>query len=201
MLEYHFGMNQIKEFRELQNLSQAQLGELCGTFGSQINRLENGERKLTVEWLNTLSEHLNCHPWELAWPESASKTTETPIVGYVGAGQKVIPYDDVSGSEHAETVEAPTSIGKVVAVIVKGDSMLPTYREGDIIFYRPHEGHPAPLIKKECVVRLKCGTTLVKILHKGSQKGLFTLYSYNAEPLIDQEIEWAGPVLWVRRDG
>lgn len=58
-------MSRLREIREKQGLSQAELAERAGTSQSQIDRLEKGHRRLTVDWLNRLSQALRCTPTEI----------------------------------------------------------------------------------------------------------------------------------------
>ncbi len=46
-------------------LSQARLGELVGTTQGQIQKLESGVRKMTIEWAQKLAPALNCEPIDL----------------------------------------------------------------------------------------------------------------------------------------
>lgn len=58
-------MNRIREIREAAGLSAKQLGEMVGTSGNQITRLETGERRLTVEWMTRIAEALRVTPADL----------------------------------------------------------------------------------------------------------------------------------------
>lgn len=57
--------NQIRAFREAQELSLESLADLVGATNQQISLLEAGKRRLTVEWLVRLAKALSCHPWAL----------------------------------------------------------------------------------------------------------------------------------------
>ena len=57
--------NRIRVLREARSLSLEELAVEVGTTNQQISLLENGKRRLTVEWLLRLSQALTCHPWEL----------------------------------------------------------------------------------------------------------------------------------------
>jgi transcriptional regulator with XRE-family HTH domain len=70
---YPRAMNRIKELRALKGLSQDKLAELAGTNSGQIARLENGQRKLSQEWMNRLAPHLGVPPGEIL-PGPASGT-------------------------------------------------------------------------------------------------------------------------------
>jgi transcriptional regulator with XRE-family HTH domain len=49
----------MQALRESRGLTQDELAEMVGTTGPQINRLEKGQRKLTVEWLLRLCAAFN----------------------------------------------------------------------------------------------------------------------------------------------
>tara|TARA_R110002074_G_scaffold177242_2_gene340830 strand:+ start:189 stop:536 length:348 start_codon:yes stop_codon:yes gene_type:complete len=57
--------NRVREWRELRGLTLQQLAESLNTSSVQAARLENGERKLSPEWLERLGTALNCIPAEL----------------------------------------------------------------------------------------------------------------------------------------
>lgn len=55
-------MNRIREIREAGRLSVDDLAERVDTSGTQIRRLESGERRLTVEWMTRLAIAMECSP-------------------------------------------------------------------------------------------------------------------------------------------
>lgn len=118
-----------------------------------------------------------------------------PIVGYIGAGGEVI-YEDMGNDE---TVLRPPGIsGTLIALIVRGSSMLPKYRDGDIIYIqRNHDGILPEYVGEDCAVRLVTGETYIKQLMLGSEEGRFTLLSLNAPPIENVEVEWATLVRFV----
>lgn len=52
---YHRGMNRIAELRRLKGWSQTELAEKVSTTRQTILRLENGQQKLTVDWMKALA--------------------------------------------------------------------------------------------------------------------------------------------------
>jgi len=122
-----------------------------------------------------------------------------PITGYIGAGGHVIFEDFGEDLEPDETVPRPPGItGPLIALAVRGDSMLPRYKDGDILYVqKQHDGVLEDYIGEDCAVRLKSGEIYVKELQLGSRPGVFTLLSVNASPITDVEVEWASPVAFV----
>lgn len=123
-----------------------------------------------------------------------------PVVGYVGAGAEIFSIDDHEKGGGIDEVEVPIpgmSLSSV-AVRVRGDSMQPVYRPGDLIFYDSTDnGDLLHLIGKDCIVRLTDGRTFLKELHVTD--GNFWLHSYNATPMMGVNIDWAAKVKVIQR--
>ena len=58
----------VRIIRELQELSQSQLAELCGIPQSTISAIENDRINLGVERAKVLAIALKCHPAVLVFP-------------------------------------------------------------------------------------------------------------------------------------
>lgn len=117
-------------------------------------------------------------------------------VGYIGGGAEVYPIDDHEVGAGLEEVEIPPGVpDDAVLVIVRGDSMFPRYFDNEYLFYVRRGHDPSELLNRECVVKLQDGRTFVKLLRKGSTRGLYNLESWNAPPIEDKAVEWAAPVL------
>lgn len=129
--------------------------------------------------------------------------TTIPIVGYVSAGETaIVPFDDhLPGAGYGEldfTLEGTDAI----AIEIRGDSMLPVYRRGDqLICSRYRDADIERCVNQDCVVRAIDDKAYIKVLRRGSEPGIYTLESYNRayEPNIDVELQWAAPIVWVRR--
>lgn len=122
-----------------------------------------------------------------------------PLVGYVGAGELYYP-DPLAGPWGTiERVDAPPGAGAdTVAVRVRGSSMVPVYRDGDLLYLRRHNDWvPDQCLGRDCVVELVDGRCYVKRLER--RDSTWRLVSYSAEPIEAVDIKWAQPILWVRR--
>lgn len=117
------------------------------------------------------------------------------IVGYIGAGGEVI-FNEFESDDYAP--RPPAISGKLEALVVRGDSMLPKYKDGDIIYIqKSHDGVLDDYLNEDCAVRLRSGETYIKQLIKGSEPKRFTLLSLNAPPIVNVEVEWATPIAFI----
>lgn len=190
--------NRLSAIRKSRHLSMEKLAEMVDTSRGQIYQLESGKRRLTKEWMERLAVALRCRPSELI--EDVSDFF-VPVIGYVGAGAKVFPIDDHAKGYGLEEVECPAGYNPeyVVALCVRGDSMLPMLRDNWIIFYsKKADGVASDCHNQICVVALPDGCVMVKELRQGSRKGHYHLISHNAEPIFDQPLEWAARVIDIK---
>lgn len=121
-----------------------------------------------------------------------------PVVGIVSGGEGWMPVDE---GHPPERVEFTLGDRDPIALEVRGDSMAPVYRDGDMLFCHRQTANLGNLIGLDCVVLTEAGETFIKILDKGARPGLYDLrpYNYSAKTLKDQKIRWAAAVRWVRR--
>lgn len=62
--------------RKKRGLTQKQIADAVGVEPNHISKLENGDRKLSPEWLERLSKVLNCTKAELLGEEPAETISE-----------------------------------------------------------------------------------------------------------------------------
>ncbi len=154
-------MNRIREWRHQRGWSQQQLAEGSGTTKAQINKLETGHRRLTVDWLTRLASALGVSPTDLLPPilSSSAKAAEVqsaparplgrmPPSAYVGrvpvraargglageAGQMMFTDDPL------DYVPSPPWLAlaaEAYAIYVVGHSMVPRYRPQQLLFIDP----------------------------------------------------------------
>jgi repressor LexA len=196
----------VRALRKSLGLSQSRFAETIGVDQSNVSRWENKAMPEDAHIVR-MAELAEVHPAEFrygALPEAeppAAARRLVPVVGYVGAGQKVFAQDDHALGGGLEEVEGPEGVGQgsVVAVRIRGDSMHPM-RDGWLLFYRrDQDGVPDDCLNRLCIVKLaNDGPLLVKELHRGYQPNSFMLASWSAPPMEDVSLEWAAPVLSIR---
>jgi len=159
---------------------------------------ENGGRGFPPARARTYARAYNVSTAWLVTGEGEEKLRAAPLIGIVGAGSQITPIDDHAVGAGMDIVEVPPNHDEdLVAVQVRGDSMYPVYWDGDILFFVRRDGATVEgCLNRECIIRLRDGATMVKVLRRHGQNA-FRLESYNAPPIDDADVEWAAPVAWV----
>lgn len=80
-MKKNFRRNFIAHYRRARDFSQDELGELIGTSQAQVQRLETGERKLTIEWAEKIAMVLLCTITQLYYgPAEQAETKENTLL-------------------------------------------------------------------------------------------------------------------------
>ncbi|MBR2813449.1 MAG: S24/S26 family peptidase [Reyranella sp.] len=128
------------------------------------------------------------------------ETSEVPVLSYVGAGAEVIP---VAGDGPVDHVDVPVGLEKVTSggYRVRGDSMMPMFADGDVLFPEQHPSPPERRIGSVVIADLGDGRRLVKKLLRGSKPGRWNLLSVNpSEPAFeDQIVLRVAGLPWIKR--
>ena len=128
--------------------------------------------------------------------------TKLPIVGYVSAGESIILADDLMlGAGYGE-IDFDLGGADPIVIEIRGESMLPAYRDRDHIICSRMRGEDIDnCIDRDCAVRTEDDEAYIKLLTEGDKDGTFTLESYNRAypPMLDVRLQWAAPVVWVKR--
>jgi hypothetical protein len=170
-----------------------------GISESGYRHLENGTRPLRIHHAKRFAKLLGA-PVTWLWLLEGERADNAPmaeVVGYVGAGETVFPMDDAAAFE---PLPAPPGLHEPVAAIVRGESMLPVYREGDILFFERRERVEEDVVGRDCMVQIVDGPRQLKRVQRGSRRGHFRLFSYaSLKESDDTRLQWAAPVAWVMR--
>jgi len=185
----------IRRLRTAAEMNQGEFALALGTTQPTVSRWERGAKPEFpfIAKLKSFADErgfdfdLSETGWETGWTQTVS------VFGYVGAGAEVTPilHDDHNGLDAVE-VDFPIPEG-TGAVIIRGDSQMPVFEDGDLVGYHREGRPPNDLIGKMCIVRLADGRMFIKKIRRGSTDGVFTLVSSNAADIDDVVIEWAAP--------
>ena len=139
---------------------------------------------------------------QLIQPERDVPRATVPLVGLAQAGAGRLFTDDgmPTGGAGWEEVEFPDLSGeKFYAIEVSGDSMLPLYRDGDVLIVSPTAG-----VRKgdRVVVRTNGGEVMAKEVKRRTAKSV-ELRSLNPEHedrvLALRDLAWMARVMWARQ--
>lgn len=187
----------IAAIRMSAGLDQTEFGEAVGVSQSTVGRWERGsEPKIDV--LQRIADFAGTTVERLTGVEQLLRQTpeQIPVVGYVGAGAQVLPYDDYAPGQGMDYVERPAGVsGRAVAVEIQGDSLYPFAEEGWRLIYTGEQTLlEEDVLNRVCVVQLADGRMLVKKVLRGSAPQRYHLMSSNAPLIEDVEIVWAAKV-------
>lgn len=121
-----------------------------------------------------------------------------PLVGFAQAGAGGFYEDAGFPAGHGlDLVELPAQSSETsYALKVQGDSMLPLYRDGDVLIVQPgatvHKGD-------RVVVKTTGGEVMAKVLERQTQKAVALVSLNPAHPnreLPRVEIEWVARIVW-----
>jgi len=194
----HPHMNAMKYDRILSELlrsiegNQTELARRIGVTQPTVSRWISGKQKPDADQRATIMR-LAADLGVIDGVDNGGLST-VPLIGYVGAGGEA-QFSDGQGP-FGEVAMPPVGENKnMVAVEVRGDSMVGVADDGYLIYYNDRRDPPTDdMLGKLCVVGLDDGRVLIKKLHRGRGPGLYDLYSVIGAPLIDQSVEWAARV-------
>ncbi|MFM5520408.1 MULTISPECIES: LexA family protein [Aeromonas] len=146
----------IRELRKKHGLTQQKLGELIGVKKSSISQWENDEHSPSGDNLAQLSKVFGVSAHWLATgkgspelsnvePAVIPQGNRVPILSYVQAGNWREMCEQATAFDgNVEYVSAGGEIGPYgFGLWLRGDSMLPQFKEGDLIIVDPDES-PQP---------------------------------------------------------
>lgn len=185
--------NKLKSLREERGWTHEKAGEEMGVSRSQFIKLERGERRLTVDYINQAAKAFGVRPSDIL---EDMDDTAIPLVGYIGAGAEIMPEFEQVPPEGLDQIHVPFPLpDEMIALQVRGDSMLPVYKDGHVVIvYREQKKPVHAFYGDEAAVRTSDGRRFLKTIMKGSP---VTLTSFNAAPIENVALDWIGEIFAV----
>lgn len=162
----------IANLREEYGWKQYELAQKMDLNPAALNKIENGNRSIKEEEISKVAQIFGISTDTLLGVNTPRPGNRIPILGTVVAGQPAYAAENIVGWE--EVTDKMSMQGKLFALKVKGSSMEPEFKEGDIVIVREQ-----PDIESgDIAVVLINGdeATLKKV--KKDPNGLF-LYAFN----------------------
>lgn len=162
-------MTTMRELRQAAGLSQEKLAELAGTSQPQINKLETGQRKMTVDWAVKLARPLGVEPALLlgldmpAVPPAAARPARPALAPLLrsspapqaqaaasmpvrAAARGGVDQEMFLEDGPIDWIARPDYLKNArdpYAMYVVGESMMPRFRPAQLLHVNPHKP-PAP---------------------------------------------------------
>ncbi len=190
----------IRQWRKYRKMTQEDLAAAVGVSTATISQVETGKQGFTDTTLYAIASALKCTAGELLTraPLGADEfgvMSVVPLMGFVGAGAEVEPDFEQVPDNGLDQVEVPFDLpADMIALEVRGDSMLPMYDPGTIIVvYREQRRSLESFYGQRAVVRTTDGRRFIKTIIKG-EGGRVSLLSWNAQAIQDVEVAWVGEI-------
>jgi len=190
----------IKGFKALlkaKRVTQKRFSQGIGMSESALTKSLKGMRALKVEEGATIARSLG-RPLAEIFSMFGQDVYETwarsiPVLGFVGASEEVILYDEFSDLIGIDELMLPFTGYSGVVLRVKGDSMSPRYLDGDVIAYSERLA-PEQCTGQEVVAKGVDGRLVLKWLQRSA--GALMLVSHNPQvpPIVGVELEWVARI-------
>lgn len=171
--------------------TQEQLGERLGTTQVTVSRWLAGTqpRGDTRDAIRLLAAEVG------VFAQEPKQQNIIPIMGHIGAGAEIEPEFEQVPPDGLDQVELPFTVpDDMIGFMVRGDSMLPKYDDGDVIVvHREQQRSTASLIGEEAAIRTHDGHRYLKRIMPGPRRHTFLLESTNART-IEATIAWASEI-------
>lgn len=191
----------LKDVLRENRLSMKALSLKAGLSESAVRDAVNRGREPSVENFIKMAEAAGVSPGYLLQGDERFRL-HIPLIGFTTKGEDWAPLEQ--NKKPAATTEFALKEHDIVAIEVRGDGMSPVYRDGDQLFCQRRTGsYVDNLVGLDCVLRTTAGDHHIKILAKGTRPGTFNLRSYNPvfKDIENVPIEWAAPIIWIKRGG
>lgn len=130
-------MNKVRELRISKGISQKNFAAMLNVPPNTYNQWENGKRQPDFAILAQIADYFEVTIDYLLGKTNIpnnSKGVVIPVLGVVPAGIPLEAIEEVL--DYEEITEDMARDGKYIALQIKGDSMLPTICNGDVVIVR-----------------------------------------------------------------
>lgn len=179
--------------------SARKAAEAMGLKYSTYASHENGQTEPDREDVHRYARRFKASPaYILTGEGKIGAQNLAPLMGRIGAGGDIDPDYEQVPEGGIEDIELPINVGiDAIAFEISGASMKPRYDHGALIVCTKSGRDPDGLIGLEVAVRTADNKRYLKTLRAGRRRGLYTLESFNSDPITDVRLAWVGEILAV----
>lgn len=163
-------MEKLRELRKNKKITMKELGNQLNLAESTISLYETGAREPDNDTLKKIADFFGVSiDYLLGRTSYKPKGVKIPVLGTIPAGVPIEAIEEVL--DYEEISEDMASHGTYFALKVKGNSMLPTIKDGDVVIVRQQDDADSGKI---CVVMINGFDATLKEIKKDPQ-GLWVL--------------------------
>lgn len=199
-------IQRLKNVMSKKEISPAELSRRSGITPSSISDYLTGKYEPKQDKIDLIARALNISPaWLMGYDSEYStrkKGTRIPVLGRVAAGIPIEAIEDVEDWE--EIPESMAKKGEYFALRIKGDSMLPEIKEGDVVIVRKQScvdsGEIAIVLVNgtdatcKKIQKQESGITLI-----GYNTAVYSPTFYTIKQIEDLPVRVLGKVIEIRR--
>jgi transcriptional regulator with XRE-family HTH domain len=132
--------NRLRVLRLAKGWSLRQLAEAAATSKSQIDKLEKGHRRLTVDWMIRLAQPLACDPRALLpFGDAPEDLSPLPLLGVRREAANAQWRLRKAPVGHLSRPSFLTTAHEAYALVTPDATMAPMYRKGQTLFVDPRQ--------------------------------------------------------------
>lgn len=195
----------LRDLRLNQGLSQKVIADYLGCSTVVYSRYETGSREPSMDTLTRLADYFNVSIDYLTGKSDIPRNggvVRIPVVGHVVAGIPTSAIEDIIDWEEID--EEMARRGDYIGLRVKGDSMYPEIKDGDIAIIRRQDTIETGDI---AVVFVNGDDATIKKIKKmddgimliGFNTAVYEPHFYNRDEIVDLPVKIYGKLVEVRR--
>lgn len=195
---------------QMEGKTLGQVALISGVSKGYIAQIVTGKKNTPqAEILKKLAKALPCSYEELMekagyiTPQQVKQPIKIPVLGEIPAGIPIEAVEDII--DYEEISEDMAKRGEYFGLKVKGDSMMPTIKDGDVVIIRQQDDAESGKI---CVVMINGDDATLKEIKK-EQNGIWILPHnpnsdfrptfYSNQEIIDKPVRIVGVAVEIRR--
>lgn len=196
--------------KQMEGKTLGQVSLISGVSKGYIAQIVTGKKKTPqADILKKLSKALPCSYEELMekagyiTPQQGKQPIKIPVLGVIPAGVPISAVEDII--DYEEISEDMAKHGEYFALKVRGDSMFPTIKDGDVVIIRQQDDAESGKI---CVVMINGDDATLKEIKKETN-GIWILPHnpssdfkptfYSNKEIIDKPVRILGIAVEIRR--
>ncbi|MBQ9468652.1 MAG: helix-turn-helix domain-containing protein [Clostridia bacterium] len=123
----------LKEIRKEHGLTQIDLAKKLGVASGTVGNWESGKREPDYERISQIADLFNVSvDWLLG--STSREIQRIPVYGKVAAGIPIEAIENIEDYEEIDVSRMPK--GQYIALMIRGNSMEPRMRDGDVVIVR-----------------------------------------------------------------